>query len=564
LPAQRSCRSSSARLAGGKHDDAETIRLAETVCGRPCTEARRTWRRVRAVLTAAADLPAAGSSESTADGRTGSDPAMSSVVVLDDSDPSVLDGAIERVRRSGASALVAERRRESATVVLAGGAELDLVVARPQPRRLHAPSAWVLTAVVARRAETPDGEVERALRAVRRAPLTDAELRALRAQMPLTTGLGARLGPRALASVAPLVVVHHLLDFVVMVEALVSLGVPPELLTVLDKGYSYRHTERVDEHLKSLGASVWPWQAARAALADHYCRAQAAGRSMVLVDDGGYALPILLDEAPELAASCVGVVEQTRSGINRLRRFDGLLPVPVFSVAESRLKATVESYGIADAAVRNIVGLLPDEKWEGQGAVVVGYGRIGDQIAGVLADRRMRVAIHDRDPIALVGAHERGYLTSRSLSGLIAAHRPMLIVGTSGQASLRGEHLAATRRDVYVVSVTSRQREVAVDELADLAVAQDDLGPVGVRYHLGGDRAVTCLADGFPVNFHLAESLPNRYSDLVLAAMVIGTVTLAAPGHGFAPGHNVDRTNDVLAASGLAERYYELYGPEAP
>jgi adenosylhomocysteinase len=515
-----------------------------------------------AVLTA--DPLAEGSGTRDSDGRTCAEPAMSSVLVLDDSDPSVLDGAIDRVRRSVTTALVAERRRGSATVVLAGGAELDVVVARPQPRRLHAPSAWVLTAVVTRRAETSNDEVERALRAVRRAPLTGHELRALRAQMPLTTAVGARLGARALADVAPLMVVHHLLDFVVMVEALLSVGVPAELLTVLDKGYSYRHTERVDEHLKALGVSVWPWQATRPALVDHYTRARAAGRTMVMVDDGGYVLPTLLDEAPEQAGSCVGVVEQTRSGINRLARFGGQLPVPVFSVAESRLKATVESYGIADAAVRNVVGLLPDEKWEGQSAVVVGYGRIGEQIAGVLRDRRMRVAVYDRDPVALVGAHERGYLTSRSLSGLIAANRPMLIVGTSGQAALRGEHLAATRRDVYVVSVTSRQREVALDELADLAVAQDDLGHVGVRYRLGGDRSVTCLADGFPVNFHLSESLPNRYSDLVLAAMIVGTATLAAPGHGFAPGHNVDRTDEVLAASGLAERYYELYGPETP
>jgi hypothetical protein len=72
---------------------------------------------------------------------------------------------------------------------------------------------------------------------------------------------------------------------------------------------------------------------------------------------------------------------------------------------------------------------------------------------------------------------------------------------------------------------------------------------------------VTLLADGFPVNFHHAESLPNAYADVVLAAMVIGAVTLSRERGRYPAGHDVARTDRALESSGLPQRYYALHGP---
>ena len=61
----------------------------------------------------------------------------------------------------------------------------------------------------------------------------------------------------------------------------------------------------------------------------------------LVFDDGGHVLPIILTEYPEDASQIIGLVEQTVSGIWKL---EGLsVPVPVFSVAESQLKAALES-----------------------------------------------------------------------------------------------------------------------------------------------------------------------------------------------------------------------------
>lgn len=57
-------------------------------------------------------------------------------------------------------------------------------------------------------------------------------------------------------------------------------------------------------------------------------------------------------------------------------------------------------------------------------------------------------------------------------------------------------------------------------------------------------------------------SLPNKYADLVLAALLVGAATLARENHGFSPGHNVARTDEILESCGLLERYYSRFGPD--
>lgn len=404
---------------------------------------------------------------------------------------------------------------------------------------------------------------EDAWAAARRVPFTDTEMRDLHDHMPLTSALAHRLPSRVLSTLAPVLTVHHMRDFLVMIDTIRALGVPAEAITVLDKGYRYTHTARVDAHLRDQGITVHPWDRAAHALEAHARRAASLGLRGLLIDDGGYTLPVLMDELPHLVGAFTGLVEQTTSGITRLAGYPSL-PVPVFSVAQSRLKSTIESYGIADAAVRNVLRWLPDEKWEGRPALVIGFGRIGEQLAHVLRDRRMRVAVHDAAIVRVVAAHEHGFVTGRSLSALLAGHRPLLVVGSTGRTSIRGEHAAALRRDCYLVSTTSRQHEFALDELTDEAVAVHDAGRLGARLDFAHGVTATVVGDGLPINFHYAESLPERYADLILAALVTGAAHLAAPDHGFALGHNVAATDRVLEGSGLLEAYYERYGPDAP
>ncbi|MER6829111.1 hypothetical protein ABT352_24230 [Streptosporangium sp. NPDC000563] len=442
------------------------------------------------------------------------------------------------------------------------GGRVRLLAGAPVQPKAAAAGTLVVTMVLEETTGLLPDQVRDILAAVRRVPFTATEMSALRDQMPLTAELPLFAPPGCLAQVAPVLTVHHMRDFLVLVEAVQAMGVAPEAITVLDKGYPYRHTARVDAHLTWQGIAVWPWMRAADALDDHAQRATLLGRQGLLVDDGGYTLPVLLKHRPDLLPHfTTGLVEQTISGITRLEPWRQL-PLPIFSVAQSRMKATVESYGVADAAIRNALRLLPEEKLEGQPALVIGHGRIGEQIAQVLRSRRMRVAVHDRQLVRLIAAHEQGFVTGRCLSTLLREHRPKLIVGSTGRTSVRGEHAAAIGGDCYLVATTSRDREFAIAELAEEAVEISDVGVLGIRMRLTSGACATIVGDGYPVNFHHAESLPNAYSDLILASLLVGAATLATPGHGFTAGHNVAASDRVLESCGLLERYYSRFGPK--
>jgi adenosylhomocysteinase len=174
-------------------------------------------------------------------------------------------------------------------------------------------------------------------------PLTAWELDRVREQMPVTSGIANILGPSAFTDVAVLCAIHHMRDFTAMATALTACGAGPELITVIDKGYPYLDRGRVDGWLRHrLGATVVPYPDRVNGIRAHLDRAAAVGKRTLVFDDGGYVLPAVLDHMPTRAGEIIGVVEQTMSGIWKLESYESI-PVPVFSVAESDLKAAVEA-----------------------------------------------------------------------------------------------------------------------------------------------------------------------------------------------------------------------------
>lgn len=405
-------------------------------------------------------------------------------------------------------------------------------------------------------------EAETFFTTMRHLPFSTIEIASAVSELPLTSGLSGRWPDKPLVGVGVLLTIHHMRDFLVLVDSLLALGVDPAHMTVIDKEYRYAHTHRVDAHLVLRHRiAVWRYRDLLTGIEDHIDRVATAGKRSVVMDDGGYVLPTVLRELPHQAGHFIGLVEQTTSGI---RKLDGLtLPIPLFSVAESDMKGLIESYGIADAAIRNTLRLLPDEKFEGQAALVLGFGRIGSEVARVLKARRMRVAVFDADITRLVGAHEEGFLTGRSLEDLVASHQPRLVVGCAGRGSFGLAQARLLPARAFLVSTTSRDYEFALNELRAGSRATGDRGVVGTSYQLADGPEVLVLGHGMPINFHYAESLSNRYVDLVLAGLAVGAVSLAEGDERLRPGHNLAATNAILAESGIVDDYYRLYGPSA-
>ncbi|MFI5868061.1 hypothetical protein [Streptomyces sp. NPDC051546] len=406
-----------------------------------------------------------------------------------------------------------------------------------------------------------------------RQALTAQETERIAGELPLMTATVERLRhDKPLAGHAVLVTGHFLTDLVHLVGCLAELGAPLEAMTVLRKDYAYQWRHRVYGHLAEQGVHIAD-STDTGAVRQHAARARADNLACLALDDGGYVAPVLLEgiragvvTTTSGVGRWAGVVEQTMSGIYRLEGRETLLPFPVFSVAQSRLKGRIESYWIADKAVATALELLPAVKIEGQAALVIGYGNVGAQIAALLTQRRMRVAVHDADILHLIDAHENGYVTARELETLLTRHQPLLIFGATGRTSMSTPQFQALTRPAYLASVSSRDIEFDLHALealtAQTTATHPQSRPSMRTYPMPGGTDVTVLAGGRPVNFHETDSISNLHSDLVYAGMLTGACALAtrpAP-----PGLDPAWADTVLEESGLLEDYYERYGPPTP
>ncbi|MET7550942.1 hypothetical protein ABZS94_35325 [Streptomyces sp. NPDC005500] len=380
-------------------------------------------------------------------------------------------------------------------------------------------------------------------------------------ELPLMTEVVDRFRhEQPLADTAVMVTGHFLTDLAHLVECLAALGAPLNNMTVLQKDYAYQWRHRIHGHLRDRGVHVLPVSDVRTALIQHTERARIAGLRCVGLDDGGYLTPELTGELRKLASQWAGVVEQTMSGIYKLEGLEDNIPFPVFSVAQSRLKGRIESYWIADKAVSTALSLLPPVKVEGQTALVIGYGNVGEQVTKALTARRMRVAVHDADILRLIDAHENGHVTARNINRLLDDHRPLLVFGATGRTSMAGDQFRRLRRDCFLASVTSRDTEFDLTALDALAIGERVVSRGARSFRLPNGTVVTVLAGGRPVNFYETDSISNLHSDLVYAGILIGARALAEPQ---VPGISPQWADQVLESSGLLEDYYHLYGPEA-
>lgn len=446
---------------------------------------------------------------------------------------------------------------------------LDVTVALPGPHRISRPAEYVLTVSGLVR----DRDLHADL--FSRLPFTDLELESLAHDMPLTASVAERaadwvstgISDEPLSGHAAIFTIHHQTDFVLLLEEALRLGIEPGLVTVIDKEYRYRLSHRVDAHVRDrLNIPVYRYSEIDRGIAEHIRRVEAARVASesvtwtptLVIDDGGYILPRLHESFEPFLNLFKGTVEQTKSGIWKLRPFDEEHRMPVFSVAESELKATVEAQGVAQAALTSLRRLLPAEKFDGRRAIVVGFGTIGEALAELLRRQNVDVQIADNSPSKLVAARERGFQVSEDLPGLISAVQPRYVFSCAEPGAVEAAAFKNMKRDCILVSLTSR--DVAFDkEALDELCTSSPFGSVGTLYvREDPDCKILLIADGFPVNFHFAESMPNQQSDLVMASLLAGAITLANADPPWPPGNDAKRADTLLNDGSLLHDFLTM------
>lgn len=391
------------------------------------------------------------------------------------------------------------------------------------------------------------------------------------ANLPLTADVAASIGRelgRPLAGYWWLLVLHLLPDLVPFLAAMEQLGLEPSRTTLVAKPYPYVGKLDTSTLLIERGYSV---HFASEHVADRSDKSVAPDliqglllecdpESTIVVEDGGYFAHAAAASGMKLR----GVVEQTTAGERESIRAQksGLLHFPVISVAGCRFKEEYESPLVGRVVAENIRRLLPNHHLDGRSALVLGYGPIGRAVVTMLSEYLgMHVSVVDTDPdkcaLAATDSHVRDAKTD--VGDLLESAE--LIVGTAGQTTLSADMFQRLRDGVVLVSASSNRSEIAV------AALEGDVGPRSVRilrhgvceYDMAGTppRKIIVLADGYPINFFAAGSVPNHSIDPIMALLLLSAVELTKSDR--PEGVYADLPDELAVAAGLESRFRVLH-----
>lgn len=355
--------------------------------------------------------------------------------------------------------------------------------------------------------------------------------------------------PSASPRAASVIVTHLLPDRPFLLESLAKIT---DLRAIVPK------PKTVDPRVRSLLSNSYPLVAmSREDVSDpELCLAflneHGKGSPLVLADIGGYFSRCINDVAARYQGQFLGVVEDTENGH---QKYAAAGPTcPVISVARSPLKAP-EDFLVGQSIVYSTEALLRQrgDILHGRTACVLGYGKIGRSIAGLLHARHVRTVVFDTDPVRCVDAMSHGFSvapnTERALAGA------GLVFCATGNRALRAEHFDKLDSGAYVVTVTSSEDEMELDKVRkrfQIKHIDDFVARYSSRRH-----HFYVLNRGQAVNFiHGAAVGPFIY--LVHAEILasIGRLT-----EGLLPS-GIHENNNALRQR-IASKWLSVFGPHA-
>ncbi|MCL4477406.1 MAG: hypothetical protein M1508_14490 [Nitrospirae bacterium] len=330
--------------------------------------------------------------------------------------------------------------------------------------------------------------------------------------------------PSALFSKCIIIFVQHLLsDFLHLIKAFEKNGANKDAVLIV--GIPYSTKSKTVEALRILEyPNIETPSDYESPPFDDFVRktiekalfmSEATGNKILVIEDGGYVVPLLHREYINRCQSFIGAVEQTANGIWRDRDLEtnGIhLKIPVMNVAESKLKDTLESPLIGDAVFKSIQDVLGKRGIGVRGKEVAlnGYGRTGSHIAKTFTHAGAHVTVYDKDPIKRNAARSEGFAIAEDLRDIVSGNAK-IIVGATGQKNpwLSTDEILKLGHNVYFASASSKRLEINHQELKKLTKKKTHLTGVGAKYELLTNNIVILLADGYPINFFEGESVPD-------------------------------------------------------
>lgn len=243
----------------------------------------------------------------------------------------------------------------------------------------------------------------------------------------------------------------------------------------------------------------------------------------VTMDDGADLVTMILKERPDLHNRIVASMEETTTGVIRLRAMeqDGVLKFPVVAVNDAACKHFFDNrYGTGQSTIDGIIR-ASDVLLAGSTFVVAGYGWCGRGLADRARGMGANVIVTEIDPIKALEAVMDGF---RVMPMVQAAKEADVICTVTGNINvLDKRHYKVMKDGVMICNSGHFNVEINLDDLRALSRQVLRVREFVEAYKLKSGRTIHVLGEGRLVNLAAAEGHPASVMDMSFAVQALTT-----------------------------------------
>ena len=255
-----------------------------------------------------------------------------------------------------------------------------------------------------------------------------------------------------------------------------------------------------------------------------HLRAALEHKPVITMDDGADLVSMLHQEYARLAGKMIASMEETTTGVIRLRALakDGALRIPVIAVNDAATKHLFDNrYGTGQSTIDGVIRAT-DMLLAGKRVVVAGYGWCGKGVASRARGMGAKVIVTEVDPIRALEAAMDGF---EVMSMNEAARVGELFITLTGDMHVIGrEHLRLMKDGAVICNSGHFDIEIDIKSLKRMAVKEErNVRNYVDAYTLPGGKRIYLLGEGRLVNLAAAEGHPASVMDMSFATQTLAS-----------------------------------------
>src|SRR6202011_1543017 len=254
-----------------------------------------------------------------------------------------------------------------------------------------------------------------------------------------------------------------------------------------------------------------------------HLRAVLEAHPTITMDDGADLVSLLHTDFHDQAAEVRASMEETTTGVIRLRAMeqDHALRIPVVAVNDAQTKYLFDNrYGTGQSTLDAIIratGVLV----AGSVIVVCGYGWCGRGVASRARGLGANVIVTEVNPIRALEAAMDGFRVMKMSEA--AKLGDVFITVTGDREVIRGEHLKLMKDGAIIANSGHFDVEIDIPALKKLArKVEKGLREIEV-FHLPNGNRIYLLGQGRLVNLACAEGHPAQVMDMSFATQALAS-----------------------------------------